>query len=236
MLDDFTFLLTQLGYGVDDIINIFSMMGYDADFETKTWHGYMTPFGEYIQAGTKGGLAAAEAGLKRVTMEFPSLKIATKKGVSEYNTGVGSGGGGGSSYSAPEPKTVSNDDRYHEVDKQLESQSDLISDIDTQIDRTYGTNKVGLFANKIDSLNHQLELQNQKLAAAENYLAMDLQAIHAQGLIPVIDQVTDQVLNYSQLVQQAINDFNAVVTKSGVTEAEANAAEELYNARIIKTK
>ena len=82
----------------------------------------------------------------------------------EILNGIGGGGGGrgggGSSYTAPEPKTVSNDDRYHEVDKQLEFQSDLISDIDTQIDRTYGTNKVGLFANKINSLNHQLELQN----------------------------------------------------------------------------
>ena len=55
----------------------------------------------------------------------------------------GGGGGDAQEHDLEEPKALEDiEDRYHEINRQIERQADLLDDIDNATDRAYGARKL----------------------------------------------------------------------------------------------
>ena len=135
-------------------------------------------------------------------------------------------------------------ERYHEITREIEYQEKLLSKLDKQIDRTYGTKRLDLYAQKIEKLNRLAELEQQKSVAALAYVAADQSEIESLGLTPQIDQNSLEITNYTELLKQAQDEYKAyldgynAMTKEQQEAAaeEKQAAEDQYNDRLEALK
>lgn len=135
-------------------------------------------------------------------------------------------------------------ERYHEITREIEYQEKLLSKLDKQIDRTYGTKRLDLYAQKIEKLNRLTELEQQKSVAALAYVAADQSEIESLGLTPQIDQDSLEITNYTELLKQAqdeykayLDGYNAMTKEQQEAVAEdKQAAEDLYNDRLEALK
>ena len=152
----------------------------------------------------------------------------------------GSGGSGKASIERFEEAL----ERYHEITREIEYQEKLLSKLDKQIDRTYGTRRLDLYAQKIEKLNRLAELEQQKSIAALAYVAADQSEIESLGLTPQIDQDSLEITNYTELLKQAQDEYKAyldgynAMTKEQQEAAaeEKQAAEDQYNNRLEALK
>lgn len=135
-------------------------------------------------------------------------------------------------------------ERYHEITREIEYQEKLLSKLDKQIDRTYGTKRLDLYAQKIEKLNRLAELEQQKSVAALAYVAADQSEIESLGLAPQIDQNSLEITNYTELLKQTqdkyktyLDGYNAITKEQQEAAAEdKQAAEDLYNDRLEALK
>lgn len=135
-------------------------------------------------------------------------------------------------------------ERYHEITREIEYQEKLLSKLDKQIDRTYGTKRLDLYAQKIEKLNRLAELEQQKSVAALAYVVADQSEIESLGLTPQIDQDSLEITNYTELLKQAQDEYKAyldgynAMTKEQQEAAaeEKQAAEDQYNDRLEALK
>lgn len=131
-------------------------------------------------------------------------------------------------------------ERYHEITREIEYQKELLSDLEEQIDRTYGTKRLDLYSKKIEKLNHLAELEQQKSLAALAYVLEDQNEIEKLGLSPQINKESLEITNYTELLKQAQKEYQAYLDKwNAMTKAqqeakeeEKEAAEQLYNDRV----
>ena len=141
--------------------------------------------------------------------------------------GSGGGGGGGGDaqqYDLEEPKSLEDiEDRYHEINRQIERQSDLLDDIDNATDRAYGARRLAGYEQQIEELNGQLDNYNEKLAEAENYLTSDRAELNNlfNGLVSFDEN--GEILGYQAIEQQMVDDYNAFL-------ADYNAFIQMFNA------
>lgn len=120
-------------------------------------------------------------------------------------------------------------ERYHEINRQIERQDDLLDDISNNIERTYGISKLKNYARELDALTAQQDNYNKKLEEAESWMNFDTNVL--EGLFNNIQyDEKDEILNYTSLLQQAVEEYNATVLTAG--EEEAKALQELYDKRI----
>ena len=140
----------------------------------------------------------------------------------------GSGGGGGSDeakeYDLEELKALEDiEDRYHEINRQIERQADLLDDIDNATDRAYGARRLAGYEQQIEELNGQLDNYNEKLAEAENYLTSDRAELNSlfNGLVSFDEN--GEILGYQAIEQQMVDDYNAFL-------ANYNAFIQQFNA------
>lgn len=145
-----------------------------------------------------------------------------------YDTqGTGSGGGGSDEakeYDLEEPKALEDiEDRYHEINRQIERQADLLDDIDNATDRAYGARRLAGYKQQIEELNGQLDNYNEKLAEAENYLTSDRAELNSlfNGLVSFDEN--GEILGYQAIEQQMVDDYNAFL-------ANYNAFIQMFNA------
>lgn len=135
-------------------------------------------------------------------------------------------------------------ERYHEITREIEYQEKLLSKLDKQIDRTYGTKRLDLYAQKIEKLNRLAELEQQKSVAALAYVAADQSEIESLGLAPQIDQNSLEITNYTELLKQTqdkyktyLDGYNAMTKEQQEAAVEdKQAAEDLYNDRLEALK
>ena len=160
-----------------------------------------------------------------------------------YDTQTGSGGGGGGGgdaqeYDLEEPKALEDiEDRYHEINRQIERQADLLDDIDNATDRAYGARKLAGYEQQIEELNGQLDNYNEKLAEAENHLISDRTELNNlfNGLVSFDED--GEILGYQAIEQQMVDDYNAFLANynafiqmfNALTKAEQEARQAEYD-------
>lgn len=111
---------------------------------------------------------------------------------------------GSSKSSSSKDKTA---DRYQLINKRLETQSNLIDELGTKMDRVYGTKKLDLYEEKLKALNHQRDLELQKLKEAKNYRdQVDIPALTQLGVKLVRD--TDGEIDFEKTEQQYLKSDN----------------------------
>ena len=149
------------------------------------------------------------------------------------SSGKGSKGGSGSkgkTYDKEDLKTLQEvEDRYHEINREIQRQDDLLDDLSNTTDRAWGTEALDGYENEIKALEKQQELYNQKLKEAQNYLVQDsalVKKYFADAQIGADGEIT----NYEDLLRENLNLYNAAVKRYNFAVAGKTLSEEEHTA------
>lgn len=146
-----------------------------------------------------------------------------------YDDQTGGGGGGGGSDEAQEYEKEELQlleeiqDRYHEINRELERQERILEDIDESVSRSWGISRLQNYERQIEELNEQQDLYNQKLEEAYDWLATDRTNLTNSMGLQVTIGADGEIENYSQLEEKINSDLRAV-------QNEYNAFIDEYNA------
>lgn len=149
------------------------------------------------------------------------------------SSGKGSKGSGGSkdkTYDKEDLKTLQEvEDRYHEINREIQRQDDLLDDLSNTTDRAWGTDALDGYENEIKALEKQQELYNQKLKEAQDYLVQDsalVKKYFADAQIGADGEIT----NYEDLLRENLNLYNAAVERYNLAVAGKTLSEEEHTA------
>lgn len=147
------------------------------------------------------------------------------------SSGKGSKGGSkGKTYDKEDLKTLQEvEDRYHEINREIQRQDDLLDDLSNATDRAWGTDALAGYENEIKALEKQQELYNQKLKEAQNYLVQDsalVKKYFADAQIGADGEIT----NYEDLLRENLNLYNAAVERYNLAVAGKTLSEEEHTA------
>ena len=150
--------------------------------------------------------------------------------VSSGKGSKGSGGSKGKTYDKEDLKTLQEvEDRYHEINREIQRQDDLLDDLSNTTDRAWGTEALDGYENEIKALEKQQELYNQKLKEAQNYLVQDsalVKKYFADAQIGADGEIT----NYEDLLRENLNLYNAAVKRYNLAVASKTLSEEEHTA------
>lgn len=150
--------------------------------------------------------------------------------VSSGKGSKGSGGSKGKTYDKEDLKTLQEvEDRYHEINREIQRQDDLLDDLSNTTDRAWGTEALDGYENEIKALEKQQELYNQKLKEAQNYLVQDsalVKKYFADAQIGADGEIT----NYENLLRENLNLYNAAVERYNLAVAGKTLSEEEHTA------
>lgn len=150
--------------------------------------------------------------------------------VSSGKRSKGSGGSKGKTYDKEDLKTLQEvEDRYHEINREIQRQDDLLDDLSNTTDRAWGTDALDGYENEIKALEKQQELYNQKLKEAQNYLVQDsalVKKYFADAQIGADGEIT----NYEDLLRENLNLYNAAVERYNLAVAGKTLSEEEHTA------
>ncbi len=150
--------------------------------------------------------------------------------VSSGKGSKGSGGSKGKTYDKEDLKTLQEvEDRYHEINREIQRQDDLLDDLSNTTDRAWGTEALDGYENEIKALEKQQELYNQKLKEAQNYLVQDsalVKKYFADAQIGADGEIT----NYEDLLRENLNLYNAAVERYNLAVAGKTLSEEEHTA------
>lgn len=140
------------------------------------------------------------------------------------------GGSKGKTYDKEDLKTLQEvEDRYHEINREIQRQDDLLDDLSNTTDRAWGTEALDGYENEIKALEKQQELYNQKLKEAQNYLVQDsalVKKYFADAQIGADGEIT----NYEDLLRENLNLYNAAVERYNLAVAGKTLSEEEHTA------
>lgn len=150
---------------------------------------------------------------------------------SNISSGKGSKGGSkGKTYDKEDLKTLQEvEDRYHEINREIQKQDDLLDDLSNTTDRAWGTEALDGYENEIKALEKQQELYNQKLKEAQNYLVQDsalVKKYFADAQIGADGEIT----NYEDLLRENLNLYNAAVERYNLAVAGKTLSKEEHTA------
>lgn len=150
--------------------------------------------------------------------------------VSSGKGSKGSGGSKGKTYDKEDLKTLQEvEDRYHEINREIQRQDDLLDDLSNTTDRAWGTDALDGYENEIKALEKQQELYNQKLKEAQGYLVQDsalVKKYFADAQIGADGEIT----NYEDLLRENLNLYNAAVERYNLAVAGKTLSEEEHTA------
>lgn len=150
--------------------------------------------------------------------------------VSSGKGSKGSGGSKGKTYDKEDLKTLQEvEDRYHEINREIQRQDDLLDDLSNATDRAWGTDALDGYENEIKALEKQQELYNQKLKEAQDYLVQDsalVKKYFADAQIGADGEIT----NYENLLRENLNLYNAAVERYNLAVAGKTLSEEEHTA------
>lgn len=122
-------------------------------------------------------------------------------------------------------------ERYHEINREIKNQSELLDDIDNDLDRTYGISKFKNFNKQLKELEKQQENYNKKLAEANGYLEVDKQAVIDKFSNAVFTD-DGEIANYTELVRGLVDEYNTFLdsydefmTKYAALDTDAKTEE-----------
>lgn len=149
------------------------------------------------------------------------------------SSGKGSKGGSGSkgkTYDKEDLKTLQEvEDRYHEINREIQRQDDLLDDLSNTTDRAWGTEALDGYENEIKALEKQQELYNQKLKEAQNYLVQD-SALVKKYFADVQIGADGEITNYEDLLRENLNLYNAAVKRYNLAVSGKTLSEEEHTA------
>lgn len=202
------------GHGGTAVSDFTSALGSAAEYlQTSSGYGQ----GGIFDYGTEptGGYSPSE-NLEQDRIETDNIR--------PDSGGGGGGGGDAQQYDLEEPKALEDiEDRYHEINRLIERQADLLDDIDNATDRAYGTRRLAGYDQQIQELNGQLDNYNDKLAEAEGYLTSDKADLNSLFSGMVSFDENGEILGYRAIEQMMVDDYNAFL-------ANYNAFIQQFNA------
>ena len=140
------------------------------------------------------------------------------------------GGSKGKTYDKEDLKTLQEvEDRYHEINREIQRQDDLLDDLSNTTDRAWGADALDGYENEIKALEKQQELYNQKLKEAQDYLVQDsalVKKYFADAQIGADGEIT----NYEDLLRENLNLYNAAVERYNLAVAGKTLSEEEHTA------
>lgn len=150
--------------------------------------------------------------------------------ISSGKRSKGGSGSKGKTYDKEDLKTLQEvEDRYHEINREIQRQDDLLDDLSNTTDRAWGTEALDGYENEIKALEKQQELYNQKLKEAQNYLVQDsalVKKYFADAQIGADGEIT----NYEDLLRENLNLYNAAVERYNLAVAGKTLSEEEHTA------
>ena len=176
-----------------------------------------------------------------------AAKIAQSKLLDSIDSAIESGrdatdSGGdneGTVYDPEAEKTLEDiEDRYHEINREIEDQNSLLEDVGNNIERAYGNRRLQQYEKELQELNKQQENYNKKLAEAQAYLELDktnLQNLFGNSL--VFDE-NGEIQGYQNVLQSMIDDYNNnfladynafLAMFSALTKEEQEARQDEYD-------
>ena len=166
----------------------------------------------------------AQIGASTVNLDNLFGNVSSEKG------SKGSGGSKGKTYDKEDLKTLQEvEDRYHEINREIQRQDDLLDDLSNATDRAWGTDALDGYENEIKALEKQQELYNQKLKEAQDYLVQDsalVKKYFADAQIGADGEIT----NYEDLLRENLNLYNAAVERYNLAVAGKTLSEEEHTA------
>lgn len=220
-----------------------------------SWYDYYSDpnagYDEYMKASAAAAqqaqaFEAAAAALDGMMAQLDGANAAV--GDIANNLGKGTGGGGSNKVAdALDPKKLKEvEDRYHNINRLLEQIADRYDDINKVEGRSAGKQRLAILKQELDILGHQLEVEEEKLAAAidyrdgrgqpgdEDYLEGDLDRIKRlfgeSAQIIVGDGGIGDILNYEELLGESVKMYNDFVNAYNAQTAghELSEAEKKY--------
>jgi hypothetical protein len=113
-------------------------------------------------------------------------------------SGLGDGKGGSSKSAKDESEAL---ERYHEINRTLEDQERLLSELETQAERTFGLDRLKLYEKELEEINKKAAYEQMKMAEAAGYLEDDIQAIRDLGLNVDVDMTTGEISNWQEIMK-----------------------------------
>lgn len=166
----------------------------------------------------------AQIGVSTVNLDNLFGNVSSGKG------SKGSGGSKGKTYDKEDLKTLQEvEDRYHEINREIQRQDDLLDDLSNTTDRAWGTDALDGYENEIKALEKQQELYNQKLKEAQNYLVQD-SALVKKYFADAQIGANDEITNYEDLLRENLNLYNAAVERYNLAVAGKTLSEEEHTA------
>lgn len=151
------------------------------------------------------------------------------KSASKGGSGGGGGGGGGSERKKKDLKKASDEiERYHKIDKTIDSLSKQYDRLSAAKYKAFGTARLRLIERENALLQQQTEAEKARLEEVKKYYAEDRSAIEAYGA--VIDE-NGVISNYDEIMQQELDRLNAAYEQynaGGLSDEIIEAKEKEY--------
>lgn len=145
-----------------------------------------------------------------------------------------SGGSKNKTYDEEDLKTLEDvEDRYHEINRQIERQDDLLDDLSNATDRAWGIDAIKGYEDEVAALEKQQENYNAKLLEAQGYLKNDAGLVK-QYFADANIAANGEISNYEDLLRENLALYNAAVMRYNQAVAGKELSEEEYNA--LKTQ
>lgn len=173
----------------------------------------------------------------RKSANFDPNGVLDPNRVGSNNIRGSKGSGKGKTYDTEDRKDPKEaEDRYHNINRALERQEDLLEDLDNATDRAWGTEALDGYEKKLKALKDQQQLYNTKLKDAEDYLhgikgkrEGDLEVVQKYFKEAQIG-ANGEITNYEELLQKNLKLYNAAVDRYNLAVKGKTLTEEQHTA------
>lgn len=189
---------------------------------------------KWLEAQAK--LEALAASLREASNDmYNAATEVAARGESALNS-VGRSGtesGSGSSYDKEDLENLEEvEDRYREINRLIEKQSNLLDKLSTSTERTWGQPALENYIKEIEELQKQQENYNTKLEKARKYQLQDAQAV--KGYFKDAEFASDgELLNQEELIRlskelynEKVNIYNNAIELGKFSEDELKTLKE----------
>ena len=207
-----------------------TISGQDNGGSISNFANALSEAGSYLSSQGTGSGQNGIYDYGQEPVNFDPNRVLDPNRVGSDNIGGSKGGSKGKTYDKEDLKTLQEvEDRYHEINREIQRQDDLLDDLSNTTDRAWGADALDGYENEIKALEKQQELYNQKLKEAQDYLVQDsalVKKYFADAQIGADGEIT----NYEDLLRENLNLYNAAVERYNLAVAGKTLSEEEHTA------
>lgn len=163
---------------------------------------------------TDGSVPQIKSITKKATGGFNNFSSVNRGGSPARSSSGGGGSGGGSS---AEPKQEEKEktktfedieDRYHEIDRSIQRQADLLDDLSDAEDRAYGLQRLKDYEKELKALEKQAENYAGRYSLAEHFVKEDQKTLKEMFPDIQFDEETGEILRYQDILEESLAGYN----------------------------